>query len=143
MHSQLQTALTNILAVMSPDAFGPEMIQRELARRDQIRDRILLLPVNQREEASQAEAERRRRWQDLRQAHKLRWEAGASGSSSSTGQGAAHRTASYAGSSQALTPSSSGEAAGDEAAEPHTRRTWWKKRASISIPLRYLGRSEG
>ncbi|RYP14826.1 hypothetical protein DL765_006127 [Monosporascus sp. GIB2] len=58
--------------VTSPDAFGPEMIQRKLARRDKIRDEILALPENQREAAIQAEDSRQRRWQDSRQAHRTR-----------------------------------------------------------------------
>ncbi|KEZ43310.1 hypothetical protein SAPIO_CDS4754 [Scedosporium apiospermum] len=62
--------------VTSPNAFDPEMVQRELARRDQIRDEILALPDNEREVATQAEAERQRRWQDLRQAH---WTSGGAG----------------------------------------------------------------
>ncbi|KAH8903254.1 hypothetical protein BR93DRAFT_857436, partial [Coniochaeta sp. PMI_546] len=69
--------------VVSLNAFGPEMVQRELSRRDRIRDEILALPATQREAASQAEAERQRRWQALRDAHRQRWEAEASLASSS------------------------------------------------------------
>ncbi|OIW26520.1 hypothetical protein CONLIGDRAFT_478787 [Coniochaeta ligniaria NRRL 30616] len=58
--------------VTSPTAFGPGLVQRELARRDQIRDGILALPETEQEAASQAEAERRRRWQALRDEHRLR-----------------------------------------------------------------------
>ncbi|KAL4794541.1 hypothetical protein BDV19DRAFT_193252 [Aspergillus venezuelensis] len=51
----------------SPDAFSPENVQRELARRDKIRDEIEALPQDQQTAAKLDENERQRRWEALRQ----------------------------------------------------------------------------
>lgn len=51
------------------DAFGPEKVQRELARRDHIRDEIMTLSDEQRSEAILKENERQHRWEDLRASH--------------------------------------------------------------------------
>ncbi|KAB5542729.1 hypothetical protein GE09DRAFT_1225644 [Coniochaeta sp. 2T2.1] len=59
--------------VISADAFGPDTVRRELWRRDLIRDNIQALPEDQREAAAQAGAERKRHWDELREAHRLRW----------------------------------------------------------------------
>ncbi|GES58895.1 hypothetical protein ATEIFO6365_0003017800 [Aspergillus terreus] len=93
----------------SPDAFGPESVQRELARRDQIRDEILALDENKRKAATQAEAERQRRWEDLRQAHQTRW-----------------ITASSAG----LPPE---ELSGNDLQGATTRSGFWKKKAGDAV----------
>ncbi|KAL4784621.1 hypothetical protein BJX76DRAFT_356854 [Aspergillus varians] len=57
----------------SPDAFGHEKTQRELARRDKIRDEIRALPEDQQTAAGIDELERQRRWEALRQIHRDRW----------------------------------------------------------------------
>lgn len=104
--------------VTSPDAFGPESVQRELARRDQIRDEILALHENQRKAATQAEAERQRRWEDLRQAHQTRW-----------------ITASSAGVPSQVIPGNGLQGAAN-------RNDFWKKKAGIrSASFRFLRRS--
>ncbi|RFU75425.1 hypothetical protein TARUN_6819 [Trichoderma arundinaceum] len=59
--------------VASPSAFNPETIQRELARRDLIRDKILALPESQQEAAAQAESRRQMHWEALRHVHRARW----------------------------------------------------------------------
>jgi hypothetical protein len=130
-----------IVTVTSLNAFGPEMVQRELARRDQIRDEILALPENQREAAIQAEAERQRRWQDLRQAHRTRWGTASSVSQSSNGCSSTHRTETYRDRTQASEGPPTGEVAEDGLQGVAARRAWRKKKVSISIPLRSLRRS--
>ncbi|KAL4805154.1 hypothetical protein BDV18DRAFT_141998 [Aspergillus unguis] len=103
--------------VASADAFGPEMVQRELARRDQIRDEISALPQSEQEAANQAELERKHRWEETRQAHQTRGTSTSSVSQSS-GHAGIHRT------------------------EAATRRQLWKEKVSkISIPLKSLRRS--
>ncbi|KAK4032542.1 hypothetical protein C8A01DRAFT_20385 [Parachaetomium inaequale] len=62
-----------LVDVTSPDAFSPLMVQRELARRDAIRDAILGLPVADQPSAQQAEAERQRQWERWRTEHAQRW----------------------------------------------------------------------
>ncbi|KAL3462801.1 hypothetical protein BJX64DRAFT_258608 [Aspergillus heterothallicus] len=57
----------------SPDAFGYAKIQRELARRDKIRDEIQALPHDRQAGVRLAEAERQRRWEALRQVHRDKW----------------------------------------------------------------------
>ncbi|KAG2415574.1 hypothetical protein HFD88_006765 [Aspergillus terreus] len=104
--------------VTSPDAFGPESVQRELARRDQIRDEILALHENQRKAATQAEAERQRRWEDLRQAHQTRWITASSASLPSE------------------------ELSGNDLQGATTRSGFWKKKAGIRyVSFRSLRRS--
>ncbi|CEL03159.1 hypothetical protein ASPCAL04316 [Aspergillus calidoustus] len=57
----------------SLDAFDRERIQRELARRDRIRDEIASLPEDQRVAARLSESERQSRWEALRRVHRDRW----------------------------------------------------------------------
>ncbi|KAL2208413.1 hypothetical protein CC79DRAFT_1366623 [Sarocladium strictum] len=59
----------------SPDAFNDEKIQRELARRDQIRDEISALPLSEQEAATRAETERQLAWENHREAHRQGWRA--------------------------------------------------------------------
>jgi hypothetical protein len=73
--------------VTSLNAFSPEMVQRELARRDQIRDEILTLAETDREAARGAENERQRLWEISRQAHRARWAAAPSSSDLADGRG--------------------------------------------------------
>jgi hypothetical protein len=47
--------LTILDLVNGPDAFEPEKVQRELARRDYIRDTISALPVDQQDAARLSE----------------------------------------------------------------------------------------
>src|SRR6266699_3013777 len=123
--------------VNSHHAFGPEMGQRELARRDQIRDEILGLPESQREAATQAETERQRRWQDLRQAHRIRWRAESSVSQSPNGRSSIHRTETYRDRPQALERTPTWEAAGDDRPRVAAQKAW-KQRVGVYIPLRFL-----
>ncbi|KAJ5992080.1 hypothetical protein N7451_007804 [Penicillium sp. IBT 35674x] len=58
--------------INSTDAFGDEKVQRELARRDHIRDKIMTLPEEQRNKAITSENERQRRWENLRESHSRR-----------------------------------------------------------------------
>lgn len=120
--------------VTSPNAFSPEMVQRELARRDHIRDEIFSLPEGGREAASQAEAERQHRWDDLRRAHRLRWEAGTSRTLSSLNQRDAQQIETQVSHLQIL----DGQAVISDTREQPARRKWWRKKMSISIPLRYF-----
>lgn len=60
--------------VNSPHAFSAEMIRKEVARRDIIRDRILELPEGQRESAFADELDRQSLWEQLRRAHDVRAE---------------------------------------------------------------------
>ncbi|KAK4103454.1 hypothetical protein N658DRAFT_421339 [Parathielavia hyrcaniae] len=62
-----------LIDLASPDAFSPLMVQRELARRDAIRESIPKLPLANRALAQQAEAERQRQWDHLREEHFQRW----------------------------------------------------------------------
>src|SRR5436190_9617869 len=103
------------------------MIQRELARRDQIRDEILALPVNQREAAIQAEAERQRRWQDLRQAHRTRWGIASSASQSPNGCSSAHRTETHRDRTQASEGPPTEGMAEDGLQGVAARKAWRKK----------------
>ncbi|KAL3459156.1 hypothetical protein BJX64DRAFT_265370 [Aspergillus heterothallicus] len=57
----------------TPNAFSPNKIQRELARRDQIRDEIASLPEDKQSAARLDESERQRRWEELRRVHRARW----------------------------------------------------------------------
>lgn len=139
-NSQLFKSLTNARTVSSLDAFSPEMVSREVARRDLIRDKIGALPQSQREAASQAELERQRRWQALREAHRLRRAAGVSGSPSSTSQEPTHRTATDAGIPRALDRPPTGEADDDDPQGQPRQVKWWKKRVNVPIPLKYLRR---
>ncbi|KAI0543700.1 hypothetical protein F4679DRAFT_90375 [Xylaria curta] len=120
----------------SPYAFSPDMIQRELARRDQIRDEILNLPESQREAATQAEAERQRRWQNLRQAHRTRRGIDLSVSQSSNWRDTIHRTEAY----RNRTQSSQGPPTGPEDGlqRAAVRKAWWEKKVKVNIPLRFL-----
>lgn len=65
----LQPSILTLAAVNSPDAFSHEMIRKEVARRDLIRDQILELPMEQRQSATDAETERQRLWEQFRRAH--------------------------------------------------------------------------
>lgn len=49
------------------------MVQRELARRDAIRDAISELPAREQRAAQEAEAERQRQWERGREEHERRW----------------------------------------------------------------------
>jgi hypothetical protein len=49
------------------------MLQRELARRDAIRDGIAALPVGDQAPAREAEVERQRQWEQWRAEHGQRW----------------------------------------------------------------------
>ncbi|KAK3295074.1 uncharacterized protein B0H64DRAFT_476429 [Chaetomium fimeti] len=62
-----------LIDVTSPNAFSPLMVQRELARRDAIRDIMAGLPVAERASAQQAEVERQRQWEQWRAEHAQRW----------------------------------------------------------------------
>jgi hypothetical protein len=55
------------------------MVQRELARRDVIRDVISGLPLVDQASAQQAEAERQRQWEQWRTEHAQRWASAAPG----------------------------------------------------------------
>jgi len=124
--------------VTSPDAFGPEMVQRELARRDKIRDEILALPENRREAATHAEAERRRLWHDLKQAHRTEWETESTESQLSNGCSKTHRTETCRDRTRASEGPPTGGLASDSLQGVAAWRMWWKKKVSISIPLRSL-----
>ena len=138
---EIQEPWLIVVTATSPDAFGPEMVQRELARRDQIRDEILALPENQRETAAQAEAERQRRWQDLRQAHQTRWGIESTELQSSNGRGKTHRTETHRDRAQASEgPPTGGCLRTVFKGLLHGGRGG-KKKVSISIPLRSLRRS--
>ncbi|KAL3473023.1 hypothetical protein BJX99DRAFT_234339 [Aspergillus californicus] len=82
--------------VNSPDAFSVENVQRELARRDKIRDEIRNLPEDLQVTARIDEMERQRRWQTLRQVHKERWKSQTSLDASTT-ISTAHRTETHSG----------------------------------------------
>lgn len=63
-------AVTDLAKATSPDAFTDEKVQRELARRDRIRDEINELPEDQRDTARLDEVERQRQWEQKRQIHR-------------------------------------------------------------------------
>lgn len=125
--------------VASPNAFGPDMVRRELARRDLIRDEISALPENEREAAVQAEARRQHQWEDLRQAHQARWRT-ASSVLRSSGHDNNHGTET----DRDRTRASEGpptEAVGDCLHGAATGRELQKKKGSlISIALKSLRR---
>ncbi|KAI1739570.1 hypothetical protein F4680DRAFT_422004 [Xylaria scruposa] len=125
----------------SPDAFSPEMIQRELARRDQIRDEILNLPENQREAATQAEAERQSRWQDLRQAHRTRGVIDSSVSQSLNWRNTIHRTEAYRNRTQPSQGPPTGQVAEDGLQGAAVRKAWWEEKVKVYIPLQFLRRT--
>ncbi|KAB5518666.1 hypothetical protein GE09DRAFT_1044492 [Coniochaeta sp. 2T2.1] len=122
--SQLHQLTT--LAVTSPDAFGAEMVRRELWRRDLIRDSIKALPEDRREAAAQEEAERKRRWDELRETHRLRW-ASAGPSTTMSTEGVAD--------AGTVTPSDKPQASW----KPLFKK---KKKDHVSIPLAQLRRAE-
>ncbi|KAK4125986.1 hypothetical protein N657DRAFT_709321 [Parathielavia appendiculata] len=62
-----------LIDVTSPDAFSPLMVERELARRDAIRNLISGRTVSDQISAQQAEVERQRQWEHWRAEHALRW----------------------------------------------------------------------
>ncbi|KAK2595013.1 hypothetical protein QQS21_007267 [Conoideocrella luteorostrata] len=129
--------------VNSPVAFTPDMIQRELVRRDQIRDEIMALSEYEQEAASEAEAERQRRWQDMREISRRRVGAESSSIPQCTNEhGDMHRTEIHR--DQILeSPARSTEAVvGDDLQRSVSRREMWKKRVRvISISLRHLRRN--
>ena len=108
--------MTNFLIVTSPDAFSPTMVQRELARRDHIRDEISNMHAGLRGEAEAAEAERKRRWDELRNEHRQRW----------SGRSSESRSANIS------DASGSPEAAQRDGPG---RREKWRKRVRVFIPL--------
>ncbi|KAL4878028.1 hypothetical protein BJY04DRAFT_121164 [Aspergillus karnatakaensis] len=67
-----------LYVVTSPNAFSYEMLQRELVRRDNIRDEIHNLPADKQEKARQDEVKRQQQWQ----IHRDRWKAQTSSSPS-------------------------------------------------------------
>ena len=118
------------------------MIQRELARRDLIRDEIERLSADQQQAASQVEKVRQQQWEDSREAHRIKRQAGMLESPSlarhenvhgSEGQGA------QSGGSVAE-PLSEGRIESN-ASRASLKRFRWPRKISVSIPLRYLGRS--
>ncbi|KAK0639684.1 hypothetical protein B0T16DRAFT_337399 [Cercophora newfieldiana] len=108
----------------SPNAFGPAMIQKELAKRDEIRDSILALPEEQRDAARQAEMERQQQWEQLRRAHRARWQSATPNPtpSDASNQGKPDQRGTE---SNPLEPG---------------RRTKWKDRMKLALPARYSGR---
>lgn len=61
-----------MMTVSSPRPFSPEMEDRELARRDEIEDRVSELPVSFQHDELQKEQHRRHQWEELRKTHNER-----------------------------------------------------------------------
>ena len=61
--------MTNKGEVTSNNPFTPEMVDRERARRDEIRDRINQIPIAQRNSDRIKEKERQRQWSELKRQH--------------------------------------------------------------------------
>ncbi|PHH87374.1 hypothetical protein CDD83_8961 [Cordyceps sp. RAO-2017] len=122
--------------VASPDVFSTEMVQRELARRDRIRDVIAALHEKQREAAARAEEERKRRWQDLRETHRARLAGQTPASPGSAERDSARRSQKH--SRRGHIPGGPGRRG--EAAAPFEGvalwRASWKERVGKSIFLR-------
>ena len=118
--------LTRCAKVNSPDAFGPKMIQRELARRDLIRDEIAVLSEDQQQATSHAEAARQQRWEELRKAHKTKWQAGAL----ETRPGAQS-------SGSVAEPLSDGRTE-NNVLKTSLKDIWRSRKIGVTIPLRYL-----
>lgn len=118
--------------VNSPNIFSPEKIQRELARRDQIRDAISALPQDRRKAARRDEVKRQQRWEALREAHRtgLIWQSTTAQSSNKNSD--IHRTEAYQSQIQAETPINHTHAKH----KPQLItiwRSWWDKRIA-SLP---------
>ncbi|KAI1124717.1 T-complex protein 11-domain-containing protein [Nemania abortiva] len=123
----------------SQDAFGPVMINREWARRDEIRDVIKTLNGNMRVEAEAAEERRQEQWERARVAHRQRWAHApdpnrVSASATTRPSGPANPPA-MAGPGGSAPPNQR------QAPENASSRIRWPKRARVSIPLLPLQRN--
>ncbi|KAI0102157.1 T-complex protein 11-domain-containing protein [Nemania sp. FL0031] len=127
--------------VLSQGAFSPEMINREWARRDRIRDVIEALDETRRVEAEAAEERRQEQWERARVAHRQRW-----AQTPNPSQPPASTIARPSGPPQRnppVTTGSRGRTPSNQQPPPEnaSSRMRWPKRARVSIPLLPLRRN--